>query len=164
MEVGGLGRQLHRAALDRAKAAFATVVDALGGVLQVDPLNALYVPVLGLHSGNKHVLGFVVADGADYLPRLLADKRTFAFVFADAWAGKYHHLEEALQLLTAGGIYVVDDMLPQPNWPEDHPAKVATLVDTLVSHPDFQVARLDWSTGVIIATKTHDRTHTGRRK
>ena len=114
--------------------------------------------------GGDPRVSFVVADGADYLPRLLADKRTFAFVFADAWAGEYHHLEEALQLLTAGGIYVVDDMLPQPDWPEDHPAKVAKLDEKLVSHPDFQVARLGWSTGIIIATKTHDRTHTGRRK
>ena len=85
--------------------------------------------------------------------RLLAENRTFALVFADAWAGKYHHLEEALHSLVVGGFYVVDDMLPQPNWPEDHPAKVAKLIQTLVSHPDLHVTTLDWSTGIIIATQ-----------
>lgn len=52
-----------------------------------------------------------------------------------------------------GGFYVVDDMLPQPNWPEDHPAKVAKLIQTLVSHPDLHVTTLDGSTGIIIATQ-----------
>ena len=62
-------------------------------------------------------------------------------------------MEEALQLLAVGGIYVVDDMLPQPNWPKDHPAKVEELVEKLVSHPDLHVTTLDWSTGIIIASK-----------
>jgi len=105
------------------------------------------------HLGDDPRVHFVVADGADYLPRLLAEDRTFALVFADAWAGKYHHLEEALRSLAVGGIYVVDDMRPQPNWPEDHPAKVHKLIETLVSHPDLHVTTLDWSTGIIIATK-----------
>ena len=68
-------------------------------------------------------------------------------------ADKYHHLEDALQPLAVGGIYVVDDMSPQPNWPEDHPAKVANLIETLASHPDLHVTTLDWSTGIILATK-----------
>jgi len=67
------------------------------------------------HLGDDPRVHFVVADGVDYLPRLLSENRTFTLVFADAWAGKYHHLEEALQLLAVGGIYVVDDMRPQPN-------------------------------------------------
>jgi predicted O-methyltransferase YrrM len=45
--------------------------------------------------------------------------RRFDLIFADTWAGKYTHLNEALELLKPGGIYVIDDMLPQPTWPED---------------------------------------------
>jgi predicted O-methyltransferase YrrM len=105
------------------------------------------------HLGHDPRVRFVVADGADYLLRLRAEKKTFALVFADAWAGKYHHLDEALQLLAVGGIYVVDDLNPQPNWPEDHPAKVADLVETLVSHPDLHVTTLEWSTGIALAAR-----------
>ena len=127
-------------------------MDCDSTLLTIDQ-DATAISVARKHLGEDPRVSFVVADGADFLPRLLAEKRTFALVFADAWAGKYHHLEEALQLLTVGGIYVVDDLLPQPNWPEDHPAKVAKLVETLVSHPDLHVTTLKWSTGIIIATK-----------
>ncbi len=47
---------------------------------------------------------------------------SFDFVFADAMAGKYEGLDEALRVLSAGGFYVIDDMLPQANWP-DGPSK-----------------------------------------
>lgn len=67
--------------------------------------------------------------------------------------GKYSHLDEALRLLRAGAMYVLDDMLPQPNWPEDHPPKVAELVRALRSRPELQVVTLDWSTGIIVATR-----------
>jgi hypothetical protein len=52
-----------------------------------------------------------------------------------------------------GGMYIVDDKLPQPNWPDDHPPKVARLIDSLTSRTDLLVTMLDWSTGIIIATK-----------
>jgi predicted O-methyltransferase YrrM len=60
---------------------------------------------------------------------LTAEGRLFDLVFADTWPGKYTNLTEALGLVAVGGLYVIDDMLPQPNWPEGHPAKVTTLVD-----------------------------------
>jgi len=44
-------------------------------------------------------------------------------VFADALAGKYDGLSEALCVVKAGGFYVIDDMLPQPNWPDGHAPK-----------------------------------------
>jgi predicted O-methyltransferase YrrM len=78
-------------------------------------------------------------------------------VFADTWAGKYTHRDEALRLVGTGGLYVVDDMLPQPNWPEDHPPKVAELVEALTSHPAWRVTTLAWSTGLIIATKVQSQ-------
>ena len=37
------------------------------------------------HLGDDPRVHFVVADGVDYLPRLLTENRTFALVFADAW-------------------------------------------------------------------------------
>src|SRR5688572_25127948 len=40
----------------------------------------------------------------------------------------YIHLDTALGLLKAGSIYLVDDMLPQPNWPSDHQLKVDGLL------------------------------------
>ena len=50
---------------------------------------------------------------------------------ADPWPGKFSHLDEALALLRTGGIYLIDDLLPQSNWPKGHAAKVPVLIDSL---------------------------------
>ena len=39
----------------------------------------------------------------------------FDLIYADAWPGKFTHLDRALSLLTRGGIYFIDDLLPQPS-------------------------------------------------
>jgi hypothetical protein len=48
---------------------------------------------------------------------------------------------------------VIDDMLPQPNWPEEHQARVDALVDRLEAHPDLAVTRLAWASGLIVAAR-----------
>ena len=92
-----------------------------------------------------------IGDGGDLL-RNLAGSR-FDLIFADSWPGKYYDLEEALSLLPPGGIYVIDDMLPQPNWPEGHAEKAAALLEHLDGRDDLFVTRLNWSTGIVICTK-----------
>ncbi|HZS05769.1 MAG TPA: class I SAM-dependent methyltransferase [Blastocatellia bacterium] len=78
----------------------------------------------------------------------------FDLIFADAWPGKYSHLDDALRALKAGGLYVIDDMLPQPAWPEGHSANVAALLSSLEARTDLTLTRLCWSTGLLIAAKT----------
>ena len=112
------------------------------------------VAVARRHLGHDQRVTFIVADGATCLRGLASERRSFDLVFADAMPGKYESLEDALQLVRVGGMYVVDDMLPQPNWPAEHPAKVSRLLDTLAARQDLHVATLDWSTGIVIATKT----------
>jgi predicted O-methyltransferase YrrM len=74
-------------------------------------------------------------------------------LFADTWPGKYHYVDEALALLRVGGIYVIDDMLPQNNWPEGHEKKVDGLIAYLYARHDLVVSYLSWATGVYICTK-----------
>ena len=95
-------------------------------------------------------LTLLLRDGGEFLDSC---DRTFDLIYADAWPGKYSHLERALSLLNSGGLYVVDDMLPQPNWPADHPPKVAALFDTLDRLDGFDLTKLAWSTGVVICAK-----------
>ncbi|MEM6770794.1 MAG: hypothetical protein AAF597_09445, partial [Bacteroidota bacterium] len=49
--------------------------------------------------------------------------------------------------------YVIDDMTSQPNWPAGHEDKVGWLIAYLEDHPHFTLTKLNWSTGVIIATR-----------
>jgi predicted O-methyltransferase YrrM len=107
--------------------------------------------ILNRHLGADPRLEVVCADGDEFLKSLRGQH--FDFIFSDTWAGKYRLLDEAFELLNPTGLYVIDDMLPQPNWPEGHAEKVANLVATLEQRKDFRVTKLSWASGVILATK-----------
>jgi predicted O-methyltransferase YrrM len=103
--------------------------------------------------GHDRRATFYVEDGEVWLRKARSNGMRFDLIFADAVPGKYLALEQALALLKIGGLYVVDDMLPQPNWPADHAPKVAALVAALETRRDLRIAKLNWSTGVIVATR-----------
>jgi predicted O-methyltransferase YrrM len=103
------------------------------------------------HLGDDPRVTFQLADGAAFLETLKG--RTFDYIFADTWPGKYDHLDEALALLKPGGLYLIDDMLPQPNWPPGHDRKVAMLISTLEQRPELTITKLSWATGLIVAAK-----------
>jgi len=103
------------------------------------------------HLGHNPRVSFHLVDGASFLER--RSERKFDYIFADTWPGKYDHLDDALALLKPGGLYIVDDLLPQPNWPSGHDLKVAALIATLEQRSDLMITKLNWATGLIIATK-----------
>jgi len=107
--------------------------------------------ILERHLGSDPRLEVVCADGDDFLRSRRGER--FDFIFADTWSGKYRLLEEALALLNPAGLYVIDDMLPQPNWPEGHAEKAANLISMLEQMEGFHVTKLSWASGVIIAVK-----------
>ena len=94
---------------------------------------------------------FVLADGYVWLKEYRGEK--FDLIFADAMPGKYDLFEEAIHLLKSGGFYIIDDMLPQPNWPAGHAEKADAFVRMLDSRKDLILTKLKWSTGIIIAVK-----------
>lgn len=105
--------------------------------------------------GDDNRVTFVQVDGGDWLSQ--AESSQFDLIFADSWPGKYSHLDEALRLLKRGGLYVIDDMLPQPNWPEGHASRVEELIAVLESRDELIITKLNWSTGIILAVKRSDR-------
>ena len=94
---------------------------------------------------------FHVADGAEYLAG--CESARYDTVYADAWPGKFSHLDEALALLRPGGIYFVDDLLPQPNWPADHAEKVARLMANLENREGFSSVKLAWASGLMMLVR-----------
>jgi predicted O-methyltransferase YrrM len=101
--------------------------------------------------GQDERVAVVCGDGAEWLRKYNGEK--FDLVFADAWPGKYSEIERMLELLQIGGIYVVDDMRQQPNWPDGHEVHVAELIAYLEGRDDFSITKMNWSTGVIVATR-----------
>jgi predicted O-methyltransferase YrrM len=107
--------------------------------------------ILKRNLGADPRLTVVCSDGDDFLRSIRGER--FDFVFADTWSGKYRLLHETLELLNPAGLYVIDDMLPQPNWPEGHAEKVADLVATLEKMEGYRVTKLSWASGVVLAAK-----------
>ena len=104
------------------------------------------------HLGHDPRLTLHLADGAGFLRRFPA--RAFDLVYADTWAGKFTHLDDALALVRVGGIYVVDDLLPQANWPDGHAVKVQALVGELEGRVDFAAVKLAWASGLLVLVRT----------
>ena len=77
----------------------------------------------------------------------------FDLIFADTWHGKYLMLDEVLDMLNPGGLYILDDMLPQPNWPDGHQEKALRLLEILDERTDLNLTRQCWASGIVIASK-----------
>ena len=95
---------------------------------------------------------FHVMDGAEFLDR--AGPGQFDLIYADTWPGKFFHLEQALALLRPGGIYFIDDLLPQPNWPDGHAAKVPALIEAIEQRPEFTTVKLAWASGLMLVVRS----------
>lgn len=104
------------------------------------------------HLGDDVRVTFHLGDGGAFLDR--STGRQFDLIYADAWPGKFTHLEQTLALLKRGGIYFVDDLLPQPSWPEGHAAKVPALIARLEDQQGFVATRLAWASGLMILVRT----------
>lgn len=96
-------------------------------------------------------LSIVCEDGTKWIENYRGD--VFDLIFADAWPGKYSEIDEVLNLLPIGGFYVIDDMKVQPNWPEGHHKYVDNLVHYLENRNDFNITKMNWSTGLIVAVR-----------
>jgi len=100
---------------------------------------------------NDRRVEIIRADAYDWISNYRGKK--FDFIFADAMPGKYDLFEETLGMLNKAGYYIIDDMLPQPNWPLGHDEKVKGLMDKLDERNDLVITKLNWSTGIVIAVK-----------
>jgi predicted O-methyltransferase YrrM len=119
-------------------------IDNDGAVLEIAKSNL----------GKDPRLTLVLTEGEDWV--LANTKQRFDYIFADTWHGKYLLLEEVLDMLLPGGLYIVDDMLPQPNWPDGHAEKAINFVKKLESRTDLTLTKMNWATGIIIAVKKNN--------
>jgi predicted O-methyltransferase YrrM len=101
--------------------------------------------------GGDKRLNLVCTDGGDWINN--NQQQRFDFIFADTWHGKYLLLDEALNMLNKGGFYIIDDMLPQPNWPDGHAEKVMKLIAYLESRKDLLLTKQAWASGIVVAVK-----------
>ncbi len=125
-------------------------MDASARLDTVDSDRAV-VDVAQRHLGGDARVAFRLEDGAAFLER--ADPDTYDLVYADAWPGKFTHLDAALACIRQGGFYVIDDLLPQANWPDGHADKVEALIADLERRRGFAVVRMTWASGLMLVVR-----------
>lgn len=111
--------------------------------------NFLKIAARFLSEDNR--LQLVNTDGEEWVNSNRQEK--FDYIFADTWHGKYLLLDEVLEMLNKGGLYIIDDMIAQPNWPEGHQEKAVGLISKLEGRNDFFLTKQVWATGIIVAVK-----------
>ena len=97
---------------------------------------------LRLHNrlGEEFIAEALEADGYD-------------LVFADTWPGKYFLLDEVLRMVKPGGIYVIDDMNRNDNWPDGHEEKARKLLAHLRGLEGWSFSYYTFGTGVGIGQR-----------
>ena len=101
--------------------------------------------------GDDKRLNLITTDGGKWVEDNKQQK--FDYIFADTWPGKYLLLDEVLSMLNKGALYIIDDMLPQPNWPDGHQEKAVKLIEYLEKRTDLILTKQVWATGIIIGVK-----------
>ena len=125
-------------------------MDGASSLVSIDNAKEFLAIARNFLHGDKR-LQLVETDGEEWITNNKAQK--FDYIFADTWHGKYFLLDEVLSMLNKGGLYIIDDMLHQPNWPEGHDEKVSKLIDDLEKRKDLVLTKQNWATGIIVATR-----------
>jgi len=110
-----------------------------------------FLDIAKKYLGDDERLNLVSIDGGKWMEENKQQK--FDYIFADTWHGKYLLLDEALSMLNKGGFYIIDDMLPQPNWPDGHQEKAIKLMNDLESRIDLLLTKQVWASGIVIGVK-----------
>ncbi|QNL48368.1 class I SAM-dependent methyltransferase [Olivibacter sp. SDN3] len=125
-------------------------MDSCSYLISIDN-DAQFIKVAHRFLGKNEQLNLINTDSGEWITNNKGQK--FDYIFADTWHGKYTLLEEVLALLNKGGLYIIDDMLPQPNWPSGHSEKATTLIKYLESRDDLLLTKQTWATGIVVAVK-----------
>ncbi|MEU8963455.1 class I SAM-dependent methyltransferase [Streptomyces sp. NPDC048491] len=105
------------------------------------------------HLGGDPRIDFVTCDADTWLTEAAQAGGRYDFAYVDCRPGKYLRLDDLLQLLAPGALYVVDDMLPQATWPDDHQPRVDGFFERLPSVANLRATRLVWASGLVLGAR-----------
>ncbi|MFF5638726.1 O-methyltransferase [Streptomyces sp. NPDC012825] len=112
--------------------------------------NAAVQAIARHHLADDARIEFVHADADDWLTQ---EDGLFDLAYVDCRPGKYLRLPDLLTLLKPGALYVVDDMLPQATWPDDHQPRVDDFLERLPEVPNWRATHMSWASGLVVAAR-----------
>jgi predicted O-methyltransferase YrrM len=125
-------------------------MDSASTLISVDNDDSL-LEIARQFLGEDERLDLISVDGEKWVKD--NSQKRFDYIFADTWHGKYLMLDEVLAMVKKGGLYIIDDMIPQPNWPDGHHEKATQLLAYLDTREDLILTKQVWSTGIVIAVR-----------
>jgi len=125
-------------------------MDADARLISIEIDRAVQV-VASMHLGSDQRVTFETTDAHTWLCNYQGEP--FDFVFVDCRPGKFHALDRLLDLLRIGGLYVADDLLPQPTWPDDHQQRVDGFLDRLPRVSVLRAVTMAWSSGLVVGAR-----------
>ncbi len=90
--------------------------------------------------------------GEDFISNVFGSEK-YDLIFADTWLGKYFLLDEVLQMVRPGGVYVIDDMNHSRDWPDEHEEKTRKLLAHLSDLDGRSFSYYTFGTGVGIGKR-----------
>ncbi|WP_203236781.1 O-methyltransferase [Nocardia panacis] len=94
------------------------------------------------------------ADAAEWLTTVVGEPFDLAFV--DCRPGKFTHRAELFARLAPGALYVVDDLLPQPTWPDDHQDRVDQFLAEIQDESELLCTTMHWNSGMLLGVKASE--------
>ncbi|MDJ0347096.1 hypothetical protein QMK19_36970 [Streptomyces sp. H10-C2] len=107
--------------------------------------------VAAQHLGADPRVVFETADADAWLDSYSGPRLALAYV--DCRPGKFHRLEDLLNLLEPGGLYIVDDLLPQATWPTGHQDRVDDFLAHLPDRLNLICTQLRWASGLVVGAR-----------
>ena len=77
----------------------------------------------------------------------------FDLAYVDCRPGKFERFADLVRLLLPGALYLGDDLLPQPTWPDDHQQRVDAFLDRLVHERGIRPVVMGWASGLVVAAR-----------
>lgn len=114
-------------------------------------LDAARQAVAVKHLGADRRVRFQTADADEWLTAY--DGGPFDLAFVDCRPGKFRRLDELLAHLRRGGVWVGDDLLPQPTWPADHQSRVDAFLRELPQVAALRTVAMVWASGVVVGAR-----------
>ena len=93
----------------------------------------------------------VCADVRDWLAE--HDDATFDLIFADVGLLKFEQRSASIRHLAPGGLFVADDLLPQPKWVETHAGRVEQFRAEIYDEPALASVLIDWGSGLSVSSR-----------
>ena len=103
-------------------------------------------------AGRGQWPGFVDLRQGDALD-VLNETGAFDLIFADAQGGKWEGLDQTISALRPGGLLMVDDMTPTPQWTGEQRTNQDKTRRALLTSPLLISVELDHGSGVILSAR-----------